>query len=110
MPSSTVLAYYKSFLKYLKEHFPYKEQIFNEVGRQSALEIKFAFEPKIFKQLKALKGNPISKIHLEAFKNYYSSYDIFQPNIEISVIDIDPEGKIAIFRFKYSIFLEDSDN
>jgi hypothetical protein len=53
---------------------------------------------------------PISRLHLESFKNFYPVYDIFQPNVEISIIDIDLKGKNATFRFKNSLFLEDNDD
>ena len=62
------------------------------------------------KELKSLKDSTFSKKHLEAFKAFYPSYDIFQPNIDISIVEIDPENKKAIYRFKNSIFLEDSEN
>ncbi len=60
--------------------------------------------------MRSLKSHPISRIFLESFKFFYSSYDIFQPNIDITILKIDQEGKNATYRFKNSIFLEDTDN
>jgi hypothetical protein len=57
-----------------------------------------------------LKENPISRVHLESFKNFYPIYDPFSPEIEISIINIDPKGKNATFRFKKSPFLGDSED
>ena len=110
IPSRTVLSYYKALLTGLKEHFPNKEQIFKEIGKHESTQIDFAFGPKVYKQLKSFRGHPISAIHLEVFKDFYPTYDIFQPNIEISILKADPERKKAIYRFKNSVFLEDSDD
>ncbi|MFW9898765.1 MAG: helix-turn-helix domain-containing protein [Candidatus Thorarchaeota archaeon] len=110
IPKRTVLSYYKAFLAALKEYFPKKEEVFKEIAKNLASKIDFAFGPKVYKQLKSYKGHPISRIHLEVFKDFYPTYDIFQPDIEISILKADPERKKAIYRFKNSIFLEDSDN
>ncbi|MFX0033720.1 MAG: hypothetical protein ACFE8E_11565 [Candidatus Hodarchaeota archaeon] len=58
--------------------------------------------------MKSLKENPISRVHLESFKSFYPVYDPFSPDIEISIIGIDPKGKSATFRFKNSPFLFDT--
>ncbi|MFX1592018.1 MAG: hypothetical protein ACFFB6_06040 [Promethearchaeota archaeon] len=55
--------------------------------------------------MKNLKDNPISRVHLESFKSFYPVYDPFSPEIQISIVDIDPKGKSATFRFKNSPFL-----
>jgi hypothetical protein len=71
-------------------------------------DIKFTFGPNILKQMKSLKDNPISRVHLEGFKNFYPVYDPFSPDIEISIINVDPKEKGATFRFKNSPFLLDT--
>jgi len=109
LPNSLILSYYKAFLKGLRKNFPNKEEVFKNIGRNQANMIKFSFSPNIYKQLKSLKGHPVSKIHLEMFKEFYSAYDIFQPNVEISILDVDPEGQKAVYRFKNSVFLDDND-
>ncbi|MFX0188537.1 MAG: helix-turn-helix domain-containing protein [Candidatus Hodarchaeota archaeon] len=110
IPSKTVLSYYKALLTSLKEHFPNKEQIFKKIGKLESSKIDFAFGPKVYKQLKSFKDHAITTIHLEVFKDFYPTYDIFQPDIEISILKADPERKKAIYRFKNSVFLEDSDD
>ncbi|MFX0042728.1 MAG: hypothetical protein ACFE8L_07440 [Candidatus Hodarchaeota archaeon] len=81
-----------------------------KIGREAVKDIKFAFGPSIYKQLKSIKDHPISRIHLESFKSFYSAYDIFQPNVDISILKINAEGKSATYRFKNSVFLEDTDD
>ncbi|MBD3195031.1 MAG: hypothetical protein GF317_08260 [Candidatus Lokiarchaeota archaeon] len=110
LPNSLVLSYYKALLKGLKTRYPIKRNEIKEIAADFADEIKFSFSPKIYKQLKNLKAHPISKIHLEIFKNFYPAYDIFQPNIEISILEVDNEGKKAIYRFRNSIFLENNED
>jgi len=110
IPSETAISYYKALLSKIKKYFPDKEEMAKKIGREAVKDIKFTFGPSIYKQLKSIKDHPISRIHLESFKSYYSAYDIFQPNIDISILKIDAEGKSATYRFKNSIFLESSDD
>lgn len=109
LPKTLILSYYKALLKGLRKNFPNEEEVFKKIGRTQADMIKFSFSPNIYKQLKSLKGHPISRVHLELFKEFYSAYDIFQPNVEISILDVDPNGNKAVYRFKNSIFLDDND-
>ncbi|MFX1408259.1 MAG: hypothetical protein ACFFBW_15015 [Promethearchaeota archaeon] len=110
LPNKTVLSYYKSLLMGLKEFFPNKEHAFKEIGKMGVNKIDFAFGPKVYKQLKSFKGHPISTIHLQVFKDFYPTYDIFQPNIEISVLNSNIKEKKATYRFKNSLFLENSED
>ncbi|MFW9938485.1 MAG: winged helix-turn-helix transcriptional regulator [Candidatus Thorarchaeota archaeon] len=110
IPYETAITYYKALLSKIKKYFPNMENIAKKIGREAVKDIKFTFGPSMYKQLKSIKDHPISRIHLEGFKNFYSAYDIFQPNIDISILKIDPEGKKATYRFKNSVFLEDSDD
>ncbi|MFX1304990.1 MAG: hypothetical protein ACFFBV_07930 [Promethearchaeota archaeon] len=93
-----------------KKYFPNNNEIAKKIGKEASKDIKFPFGPSIIKQLKSIKDSPISRIYLESFKSFYSAYDIFQPNIEITILTIDQEGKIATYRFKNSIFLENTDD
>ena len=64
----------------------------------------------MYQELKKLKGKEFSKEHLDAFMNFYPSYDIFQPDIEISMHELDPKSMKAIFRFTNCAFVEDNDD
>jgi len=110
IPFEMAISYYKALLSNFKKYIPNREELAQKIGREAVKDIKFAFGPTTLKQLKGLKGHPISRIFLEGFKNFYSAYDIFQPNIEITILKIDQEGKNATYRFKNSIFLENSDD
>jgi len=110
LPRVTIMSYYKALLKGLKQKFPGKPEIFKEIGRDEVSNIKFAFGPEVFEDLKKLKDKEFSNEHLDAFINFFPSYDIFQPDIEISMLELDTKNMRAIFRFKNSAFLEDSDD
>jgi len=110
LPRVVILSYYKALLTGLKQKFPGQAEIFKEIGLSEVANIKFAFGPDVFQELKKLKDKEFSKEHLDAFKNFFPSYDIFQPNIEISTLELDPKNMKAIFRFKNSAFLEDTDD
>ncbi|MHA1196214.1 MAG: HTH domain-containing protein [Promethearchaeota archaeon] len=110
IPLELAISYYKALISRFKKHFPNKESLAKQIGKDAIKDIKFTFGPTIFKEMKRLKENPISRVHLESFKNFYRVYDPFSPDIEISVINIDPEGKSALFRFKNSPFLSDTED
>ncbi len=110
IPFETAISYYKALLSKFKKYFPNSDEIAKQIGKEAANDIKFPFGPSVQKQLRSLKGHPISRIFLESYKNFYSTYDIFQPNIDITMLKIDQEGKNATYRFKNSVFLEDSDD
>ena len=110
IPFETAISYYKALLSNLKKFYPNIEEMAKKIGREAVRDIKFTFGPSIYKQLKSIKDHPIPRIHLESFKSYYSAYDIFQPNIDISILKIDQDGKTATYRFKNSVFLEDTDD
>ena len=110
IPTITILSYCKALLAGIKINFPNKEQTFKEIGFNAAKKIKFAFGEDVFKKLKSLTEKPFSKQHLEALRDFYPSYDIFQPNVDISIVNIDPKDKKAIYRFKNSLFLDDMEN
>lgn len=109
IPFETAITYYKALLSKFKRYFPNSEELIKQIGKEAAKDIKFTFGPKTQKQLRSLKSQSISRMFLESFKVFYSSYDIFQPNIDITILNIDQEGKKATYRFKNSIFLEDTD-
>ena len=110
IPLDLALSYYKSLISRFKKYFPHQEEMAKKIGKEAAGDIKFTFSPNVFKQMKGLKDIPLSRVLLESFKTYYPVFDIFQPEIEISIVYIDPKEKKATFRFQNSKFLEDSDD
>jgi len=108
-PKEITISYYKAILAGLKKHFPVKEEIFKQIGREALNYIDFSFGPTIKRQMKVIKGSPIIKLYFEVFRNFYTSYDLLQPTIEISEPEIDETGMKAVYRFTNSEFLESTD-
>jgi hypothetical protein len=108
-PKEITTSYYKAILAGLKKHFPDKEEIFKQIGREALNYIDFSFGPTIKRQMKVIKGSPIIKLYFEVFRNFYTSYDLLQPTIEISEPEIDETGMKAVYRFTNSEFLESTD-
>jgi hypothetical protein len=108
-PKEIISSYYRALLAGLKKKFPDSEEIFKDIGRESLEFIDFSFGPTVRKGLKSLRNVPITRIYFEAFSKFYPSYDILQPSIEIYEPIMDESNNRAIYRFKNSEFLEDSD-
>ena len=110
IPLELAISYYKALISRFKKYIPDTGELVKKIGKEAITDIKFTFGPNVYKQLKSLKDNPISRVHLESLKNFYPVYDPFSPEIEISIINIDPKEKSATFRFTNSPFLEESDD
>jgi hypothetical protein len=108
IPLELAISYYKALISRFKKYIPDTGELAKKVGKEAIKDIKFTFGDNVYKQMKSLKNNPISRVHLESFKSFYPTYDPFSPDIEISIINIDPKGKSATFRFKNSPFLTDT--
>ncbi len=109
-PKEIILSYYKSILSGLKENFPDSEEIFKQIGKKSLEFIDFSFGQTILKGLRGLRGNPILKLYFKVFSEFYPSYDILQPSIEISEPRFNKTGTKAYYRFTNSEFVENSDD
>ncbi len=109
IPKITIISYYKALLMGLKDKFPNKEEVFKKIGHEYGKHIEFVFGPNVLKQLKSLSRPRLMKYHLEALRIFYSAYDIFQPDIEISVLETDMKNQKVIYRFKNSVFLENTE-
>lgn len=108
IPLEFALSYYKALISRFKKYIPDTEDLAKKIGKEAIKDIKFTFAPNVYKQMKSLKENPISRVHLESFKSFYPVYDPFSPEIDISIINFDPEERSATFRFKNSPFLSDT--
>ena len=108
IPLDLAISYYKALISRFKKYIPDTGELAKKIGKEAVADIKFTFGPSVYKQMKSLKDNPISRVHLESFRNFYPVYDPFSPEIEISIVNINPKGKSATFRFMNSPFLSDT--
>jgi len=97
IPLELAISYYKALISRFKKYIPDTGGLAKKIGKEAVADIKFTFGPSILKQMKNLKNNPISRVHLESFKSFYPVYDPFSPEIEISIVNI--ELKILIITF-----------
>ena len=117
LPYDTAISYYKAILKNIKsfvndlgnlaQNDP--KTIVKEMGKNSVNDIKFPFAANTKNQLRELKNIKLNRLHLEAFQQFYQAYDIFQPDIVITIEELDEKDQYAVYRFHNSIFLEDSE-
>ena len=106
----TITSYYKALLKALKANLNDDVKAMKKIGREIANEVKFNHSDNIFKALKELVSDPYPKILLESFKIYFPFFDFFQPDLTIEMIQIDELGTSATYRFRNSVFCEDSED
>jgi len=106
----TITSYYKALLKALKANLNDDIRLMKKIGREIADEVKFKHSDNIFRALKELVSDPYPKILLESFKIYFPFFDFFQPELSIEIIDIDELGTNATYRFRNSVFWEDSED
>ena len=71
--------------------------------------MNFFDNPNFSEQLTSMQTSFDIKTHLDVFKNMYPSFDLFQESVEISEIFRDENNKKAVYRFKNSEMLKDSD-
>jgi len=109
-PSSLVLSYYKSLLKGFKTMYPDDRERMKEIGKIGAHDISFPMPPGFLENLNTSNEEIFSKNYVELFKNLYSSFDVLQPDVKITILDLDAKKGSALFRFTNSIFLDANDD
>jgi len=109
-PLKTITSYYKALLKGIKANLPNNVKAMKKLGRDIAKEVKFKHSDNIFKALKEIVSDPYPKILLESFRIYFPFFDLFQPELGIEIIEIDNLGNNATYRFRNSIFCENSED
>ncbi|MHA1148883.1 MAG: winged helix-turn-helix domain-containing protein [Promethearchaeota archaeon] len=118
LPYDTAISYYKAILKNIKNfigklgELTLNEQktIVKAMGKNTVKDIKFPFAANTMNQLRELKHVKLNRLHLQAFQQFYTAYDIFQPDIVITIKELDEKNQYAVYRFHNSIFLEDSED
>lgn len=109
-PKRIALSYYKAIIAGIKNHYSDEKEKLKQIGRDSVKYIDFDQSEKSKKQLEGIRGNPIIKLYFEAFRKFYPSFDLMQPNIKISEPIIQNSGKKAVYRFTNSEFIRDSED
>ena len=109
-PKIFTIEYYKGILSGLKQKFPDSEDLFKEIGHICYKHIDSSIGPMISKELKGIKVNRLIKIYYEVFGNFYPSYDVPHPLIDVSLKKMDNNKTKTILKFTHSEFLRDTDD
>ena len=109
-PSSLVLSYYKSLLKGFKTIYPNDMERMKEIGKLGAHDINFIMPYGLLESITSVNEELFSKYYMELFKNLYTSFDVLQPDVKITIIEADAKSGTVIFRFTNSTFLDGTDD
>lgn len=110
LPSSLVVSFYKSLLKGLKTIYPQDMEKMKEIGKIVASEINLPMPSQYIEYLNSTKTITFSKFYMDLFRTLYTSFDILQPDVEITIVEEDYEKGTILFRFTNSVFLDGTDD
>ncbi len=103
-----VNSFIQALLYALKNNFPNEEEMFKKVGRNLLDHFQFSLGDAYTKEFEKIKANSNTKTYLELFKEFYNSFDFFQDDLDISLVELNPNR--VIYRVRNSEFLENSDD
>jgi hypothetical protein len=109
LPRENILNFYKVLISCLKTKYPYNEAFFKEIGKKIGNSYTMPIGSSLIKEFDSKKNASI-KDFLTMFGDFYSYLDFLQGSINISQIKFNEQGNKAIYRFKDSILLEDTDD
>jgi len=99
-----VVSFIQSLLKGLKHKFPNEQKEFKVIGREITENFQFPIGNVYFDEFKKVRSgsDPIEKLKL--FELFYNSFDFFQDDLEIEIIELNSHK--VIYRLKNSDFLQ----
>lgn len=100
-----VISFLQALLFGLKENFPDKKSLFKGVGIKILDFFDFPIGISYVKEFERVRSNSDSKTYLKLFQKFYNSYDFFQDDLDISILELQ-ENKI-VYRVKNSEFLKE---
>ncbi|MBD3215748.1 MAG: hypothetical protein GF311_24260 [Candidatus Lokiarchaeota archaeon] len=101
-----VLSFIQALLSGLKQELPDQEENLKNIGRIITHEFQFPIGNTYAEVFKNAKNSSEIIPKLKLFQHFYNSFDFFQDDLEIKIINAN-ENKI-IFRLQNSDFLEPS--
>ena len=106
LPRLLVNSFVKSLFNGMKELFPKKEEHFKKLGKKVLEHFEFPIKKEVLKAFEKVSKNYDLQDQLKQFQESYITFDLFQEELDISVID-EQDNKI-IYRLKKSDFLDSS--
>lgn len=101
-----VVSFIKALLSGLKEINANQQRIFKEIGRHITKEFQFPIGDTYIEVFKKAKNSSKVIPKLKLFQLFYNSFDFFQDDIEITIIELNNEE--IIYRLQNSEFLDPS--
>lgn len=98
-----VNSFMKALLYGLKDKFPDNEQKFKEIGFKILDHFSFPIGEVYIKEFEKVRQSSDSVMELKLFQEFYNSYDFFQDDLEISLVELH-HNKV-VYRLKNSEFL-----
>ena len=96
----------QALLYALKNKFPNNEQSFKDIGLKILDHFEFSLGDAYLKEIEKLRKISDTKAYLKLFKEFYNSFDFFQDDIDISIIELQ-QNKI-VYRIRNSEYLDNS--
>jgi len=103
-----VNSFMQALLHALKNNYPNDEETFKNVGRNLLDYFEFSLGDTYTQAFEKIKNNSDSDTYLELFKEFYDSFDFFQDDLDISLVELSSH-KVR-YRIKNSEFLDNSDD
>ena len=103
-----VNSFIQALLHALKDNYPNDEETFKNVGRNLLDYFEFSLGEAYTQAFEKIKKNSSSDTYLELFKEFYDSFDFFQDDLDISLVELHSH-KVK-YRIKNSEFLKNSDD
>jgi DNA-binding transcriptional regulator YhcF (GntR family) len=98
-----VVSFIQSLLKGLKHKFPNNEQKLKAIGREITKSFQFPIGNVYFDEFKKVRSSSDTLEKLKLFELFYNSFDFFQDDLEIEIIELNSHK--VIYRIKNSDFL-----
>ncbi len=98
----------QALLYALKSKLPNKEDLCKEVGLKILDHFEFSLGDPYRKEIEKLRKNSDTKAYLKLFREFYNSFDFFQDDIDISILELY-QNKV-LYRIKNSEYLDNTDD
>ncbi|MFX1392501.1 MAG: winged helix-turn-helix domain-containing protein [Promethearchaeota archaeon] len=98
----------QALLYALKYKYPINEQICKEVGLKLLERFQFSLGEAYREEIEKLRKISDPQAYLKLFQEFYNSFDFFQDDLDISIIELQKDK--IIYRIQNSEYLDNSDD
>ncbi|TFF98372.1 MAG: hypothetical protein EU547_01730 [Promethearchaeota archaeon] len=99
-----VVSFIQSLLKGLKHEFPNDPEKFKDIGREITKTFQFPIGDVYFNEFKKVRSSSDILEKLKLFELFYNSFDFFQDDLEIEIIELN--NYKVIYRLRNSDFFQ----